>query len=133
MEVLSLAGYTENEKLEIARRYLVRRQLHANGLTAEQAEVRPRGAAAAYQGVYSNKHGIGKKAPSTYIAKFAQSNTALAETLKTHLIKDINEFGVTPGNRAGKLILSPAAVDVARSAFYETILCSCGTNRGQDF
>src|SRR5690606_11647961 len=37
MEVIALAGYTENEKLEIARRYLVRRQLEANGLTAEQA------------------------------------------------------------------------------------------------
>jgi ATP-dependent Lon protease len=41
MEVISLAGYTEEEKLEIARRYLVRRQLQANGLTAEQAEIAP--------------------------------------------------------------------------------------------
>jgi len=39
MEIISLAGYTEDEKLEIARRYLVRRQLEANGLKAEQAEV----------------------------------------------------------------------------------------------
>ncbi|MCK1714670.1 MULTISPECIES: endopeptidase La [unclassified Bradyrhizobium] len=41
MEVISLAGYTEDEKLEIARRYLVRRQLEANGLTADQAEIEP--------------------------------------------------------------------------------------------
>lgn len=41
MELISLAGYTEDEKLEIARRYLVRRQLDANGLTAEQAEIEP--------------------------------------------------------------------------------------------
>ena len=33
------AGYTEDEKLEIARRYLVRRQLEANGLKPEQAEI----------------------------------------------------------------------------------------------
>jgi ATP-dependent Lon protease len=39
MEIISLAGYTENEKLQIARRYLLRRQLEANGLTAEQAEI----------------------------------------------------------------------------------------------
>jgi ATP-dependent Lon protease len=39
MEIISLAGYTEEEKLEIARRYLVRRQLTANGLKAEQAEI----------------------------------------------------------------------------------------------
>jgi ATP-dependent Lon protease len=41
MEIIGLAGYTEDEKLEIARRYLVRRQLEANGLTAEQAEIEP--------------------------------------------------------------------------------------------
>ncbi|QDP21255.1 endopeptidase La [Bradyrhizobium cosmicum] len=41
MELISLAGYTEDEKLEIAKRYLVRRQLEANGLTAEQAEITP--------------------------------------------------------------------------------------------
>ncbi|MBR0961622.1 endopeptidase La [Bradyrhizobium japonicum] len=41
MELISLAGYTEDEKLEIARRYLVRRQLQANGLSAEQAEIEP--------------------------------------------------------------------------------------------
>ena len=39
MEIISLAGYTEDEKLQIARRYLVRRQLEANGLTAEQADI----------------------------------------------------------------------------------------------
>jgi ATP-dependent Lon protease len=41
MEIISLAGYTEDEKLEIAQRYLVRRQLEANGLTAQQAEIEP--------------------------------------------------------------------------------------------
>ena len=39
MEIISLPGYTEDEKLEIARRYLVRRQLEANGLNPEQAEI----------------------------------------------------------------------------------------------
>jgi ATP-dependent Lon protease len=39
MEIISLPGYTVDEKLEIARRYLVRRQLEANGLKAEQAEI----------------------------------------------------------------------------------------------
>ncbi|MBI1382242.1 MAG: endopeptidase La [Planctomycetaceae bacterium] len=35
-EVIELSGYTEEEKLEIARRYLVRRQKEANGLKDEQ-------------------------------------------------------------------------------------------------
>jgi ATP-dependent Lon protease len=39
MEVIELPSYTEDEKVEIARRYLVRRQLEANGLTPEQAEI----------------------------------------------------------------------------------------------
>ena len=39
MEVISLAGYTASEKLEIARRYLLKRQLEANGLKAGQAEI----------------------------------------------------------------------------------------------
>jgi ATP-dependent Lon protease len=39
MEIIELAGYTEEEKLQIARRYLLPRQLSANGLTAEQVQV----------------------------------------------------------------------------------------------
>ncbi len=38
IEVISLPGYTEREKLEIAKRYLVRRQLEENGLKPEQVE-----------------------------------------------------------------------------------------------
>ena len=39
MEVISLAGYTASEKLQIARRYLVPRQLDANGLKPGQVEI----------------------------------------------------------------------------------------------
>ncbi|HWY50571.1 MAG TPA: endopeptidase La [Chthoniobacterales bacterium] len=38
MEVISLPGYTEREKLEIAKRYLVRRQIEENGLKPEQVD-----------------------------------------------------------------------------------------------
>jgi hypothetical protein len=41
MEIISLPGYTEDEKFEIARRYLFPRQLEANGLKPEQAEITP--------------------------------------------------------------------------------------------
>jgi ATP-dependent Lon protease len=39
MEVIHLPGYTEEEKLQIARRYLVKRQLEANGLKADQVQL----------------------------------------------------------------------------------------------
>jgi len=39
MEVIELPGYTEEEKLEIAKRYLLKRQLAASGLTSEQCEI----------------------------------------------------------------------------------------------
>ncbi len=39
MEVIQLSGYTEQEKLTIAQRYLVKRQLEANGLKAEQCRI----------------------------------------------------------------------------------------------
>ena len=39
MEIISLPGYTASEKLEIARRYLVPRQLEANGLKPGQASI----------------------------------------------------------------------------------------------
>jgi ATP-dependent Lon protease len=38
MEVIALAGYTEEEKLEIAKRYLVPRQIERNGLTRGKIE-----------------------------------------------------------------------------------------------
>ncbi|MCC6212285.1 MAG: endopeptidase La [Burkholderiales bacterium] len=39
MEIVNLVGYTEGEKLEIARKYLVRRQLEANGLADRQVSI----------------------------------------------------------------------------------------------
>jgi len=39
MEIIQLAGYTAQEKLAIAKKYLLGRQLSAAGVTAEQVEV----------------------------------------------------------------------------------------------
>ena len=39
MEVIELPGYTEEEKLQIARRYLVKRQLDANGLSPDRVSI----------------------------------------------------------------------------------------------
>ncbi|HEY6862465.1 MAG TPA: endopeptidase La [Burkholderiales bacterium] len=39
MEIIQLTGYTQEEKREIARRYLLKRQLEENGLKADQLEI----------------------------------------------------------------------------------------------
>ncbi|HVF87936.1 MAG TPA: endopeptidase La, partial [Pyrinomonadaceae bacterium] len=39
MEIIQLAGYSDQEKLRIARQYLVPRQIGENGLSAEQFEI----------------------------------------------------------------------------------------------
>ena len=39
MEIISLAGYTEEEKVHIARQYLIPRQLDEHGLTASQVTI----------------------------------------------------------------------------------------------
>ena len=41
MEVIRLAGYTENEKVEIARHYLIPRQLKENGLLPDEITFNP--------------------------------------------------------------------------------------------
>jgi ATP-dependent Lon protease len=39
MEAIELPGYTENEKLHIARKFLIPKQFKENGLTAQQLEI----------------------------------------------------------------------------------------------
>ena len=39
MEIIQIPGYTAQEKLQIARRYLVPRQLESTGMTAEQCQI----------------------------------------------------------------------------------------------
>ena len=60
MEVIQLAGYTEEEKLQIARRYLVPRQIERNGLKKSQVAVTDRGAARRDRGL----HARGGRAPA---------------------------------------------------------------------
>ena len=57
MEVLHLAGYTQDEKREIARRYLVTRQLEESGLKPEQLEITD-GAIAAIIRDYTREAGV---------------------------------------------------------------------------
>ena len=57
MEVVTLSGYTEEEKLAIGRRYLLPRQLGRNGLAAGQAEITDAALAAIVRG-YTREAGV---------------------------------------------------------------------------
>ena len=53
MEMIELSGYTEEEKLEIAKRYLVPRQMEQNGAGQVEDRVHRRGAARADRGLHA--------------------------------------------------------------------------------
>ncbi|HUK89073.1 MAG TPA: endopeptidase La [Blastocatellia bacterium] len=57
LEIIRLPGYTEREKLEIAKRHLVPKQLEANGLTAEQIDFTEDGLKAISQ-FYTREAGV---------------------------------------------------------------------------
>lgn len=43
---------------------------------------------------FSNKHIIGKRAPNDYLAEFSKENSHLNSALATHLIGDMEEYGI---------------------------------------
>ena len=47
---------------------------------------------------FLNKREIGSSSPSTYMAKFKSENESLESTMKTHLIDDIESFGIWDDN-----------------------------------
>ncbi|MEQ1801967.1 MAG: endopeptidase La [Gammaproteobacteria bacterium] len=57
MEIIELPGYTQEEKLQIGRRYLVARQLKANGLKDEQVSISD-GALAEIVANYTREAGV---------------------------------------------------------------------------
>ncbi len=57
MEIIEVSGYTQEEKVEIAKRYLVPKQLAANGLTDSHAEFTEEGIRAVIEG-YTMEAGV---------------------------------------------------------------------------
>jgi ATP-dependent Lon protease len=80
MEMLRLTGYSEEEKLEIARKYLIPRQLKEAGLTAEQCNISDdvvRRIISGYTreaGLRQLERGIGRVARKIAL-RFAEGNT----------------------------------------------------------
>ena len=93
MELLRLAGYSEEEKLEIAKRYLVPRRLKETGLTAEQCTLPDETVKAIISG-YTREAGVRslERAIGTVTRKvalrFAEGNTE-AVTVKPDDLADM--------------------------------------------
>ena len=138
MEVLELPGYTEQEKLQIARSYLVPRQIEEHGLTARRLEI-DTGALAGLIRFYTSEAGLRnlERAVGTLCRKvarrFAQGRkrkvTVKAEHLQEYMgppefqheiAEDNDEVGVAAG-----LAVTSAGGDVM---FVEATLMPGGGN-----
>ncbi len=108
MEIIQLPGYTEAEKLEIARRYLVKRQLEANGLKPEQASITDAALASIIAdytreaGVRNLERGIGSvfRRAAMKIAE-AESTSVVIDEPDLHAILGGKKFENEIAQRAG--------------------------------
>ena len=90
MEVIDIAGYTEEEKLQIAKRYLIPKNLVANGLTKSNVKFTDEGIKSIIRG-YTGEAGVRKleQLISAVIRKVA-TNVASDNNYPKQTIKDSN-------------------------------------------
>lgn len=93
MEVLELSGYTLQEKLEIARRYLIPRQLKAHGLTRRNISL-PKRVVARIITDYTREAGVRNlEREIASVMRVAAKRIALGETQKIEVtISNLREF-----------------------------------------
>jgi ATP-dependent Lon protease len=97
MEIIELPGYTQDEKLAIATRYLVQRQLTANGLNADQVSI-SEGAIAAVIDGYTREAGV--RSLERHIgALLRHAAMKIAEGTAEKVPIDTNEVAVILGAR----------------------------------
>lgn len=97
MEIINLPGYTEEEKIQIARRYLIRRQLEANGLRPEQADITD-AALAAIVGDYTREAGV-RNLEREIGSVLRHAAMQVAEGKAGHVSIDTADLGATLGPR----------------------------------
>ncbi len=95
MEMIELPGYTEAEKAEIARRYLIKRQLEANGLKPDQVEISD-AAIRAIIGDYTREAGV-RNLERAIGSVFRRAAMQIAEGAKTHVDIDAPDLAAILG------------------------------------
>ncbi len=93
LEVIELPGYTLEEKMKIAERYLIPRQLSENGLTASQLRITPKALNSVISG-YTREAGVRNlEREIANICRGVASMIAEGETkTKTISVKDIAKY-----------------------------------------
>ena len=93
LEVIELPGYTLEEKMKIAERYLIPRQLSENGLTAAQLRITPKALHSVISG-YTREAGVRNlEREIANICRGVASQIAAGETKhKTVTVKDIAKY-----------------------------------------
>ena len=95
MEIITLPGYTQEEKAQIARRYLVPRQLATNGVTAAQWEIT--GAALdALIGDYTREAGV-RNLEREIGSVLRHAAMEIAEGTATHVVIDAPDLAAILG------------------------------------
>ena len=106
MEVLTLPGYTEHEKLRIARRYLIPRQLSAHGLSARHVSITD-AAVKAIIDTYTNEAGVRnlERAIASVCRKTAR-RVAEGEAIRQSRVgtKDLQDFLGVPRKTRSRLL-----------------------------
>ncbi|MET0203568.1 MAG: endopeptidase La, partial [Casimicrobiaceae bacterium] len=95
MEMIELPGYTEAEKAEIAKRYLIKRQLEANGLRPDQVEISD-AAIRAIIGDYTREAGV-RNLERAIGSVFRRAAMQIAEGAKTHVDIDAPDLAAILG------------------------------------
>ncbi|MBC7294125.1 MAG: endopeptidase La, partial [Thermoleophilia bacterium] len=97
MEIISIAGYTEDDKLHIARQYLVRRQLERHGLKEDQLVITDDALRTIIQD-YTREAGVRnlEREIGTIARKFARM---VAEGEKDHLVVDKDQVAEFLGKK----------------------------------
>ena len=95
MEMIELPGYTEAEKAEIARRYLIKRQLEANGLKPDQVEISD-AAIRAIIGDYTREAGV-RNLERAIGSVFRRAAMQIAEGAETHVDIDAPDLAAILG------------------------------------
>lgn len=91
MEVINLSGYTQEEKLEISRRYLIPKQMNENGITDDHIEFHDGGVMNVIDG-FTREAGLRnlERQIGSLCRKVAKK-IAVGESSKTHILDDTVE------------------------------------------